>query len=385
MADGITSIVLSMGFPSIESFLGLLFVVGAIIGLIAVIATIRPVLDNFPYAYPNARVRARMGRLLTEKQLTEIIETDNLEEVKNYLRGLPDYAKYVDKYPIEKALDTQLADTYDMLARITPASIKPIFKILLQKWDISNIKSIIIAKEAGLSRDETYDLLVPFGELTDSLDKLTDAKSVTEVITGLEGTDYARVLDDSLAAYQNTGMILPLEASLDKYFLEHLLVASSNPEEQSTRIINSYIGAQVDASNLSIILRSKAEGLKYDDIQPYIIAKGYQLREWKLKELMEAEDVGSVISSLEGTEYSQILADVLPEYTQTGSVASLEAALDKQVRKTAHALSKEIPFGLGPIVGFLNRKEKEIRNLKVITRAKREIGFPNSKIKEMLV
>lgn len=385
MADGITSIVLSMGFPSIESFLGLLFVVGAIIGLIAVIATIRPVLDNFPYAYPNARVRARMGRLLTEKQLTEIIETDNLEEVKNYLRGLPDYAKYVDKYPIEKALDTQLADTYDMLARITPASIKPIFKILLQKWDISNIKSIIIAKEAGLSRDETFDLLVPFGELTDSLDKLTDAKSVTEVITGLEGTDYARVLDDSLAAYQNTGMILPLEASLDKYFLENLLVASSNPEEQSTRIINSYIGAQVDASNLSIILRSKAEGLKYDDIQPYIIAKGYQLREWKLKELMEAEDVGSVVSSLEGTEYSQILADVLPEYTQTGSVASLEAALDKQVRKTAHALSKEIPFGLGPIVGFLNRKEKEIKNLKVITRAKREIGFPNSKIKEMLI
>lgn len=385
MADGITSIVLSMGFPSIESFLGLLFVVGAIIGLIAVIATIRPVLDNFPYAYPNARVRARMGRLLTEKQLTEIIETDNLEEVKNYLRGLPDYAKYVDKYPIEKALDTQLADTYDMLARITPASIKPIFKILLQKWDISNIKSIIIAKEAGLSRDETFDLLVPFGELSDSLDKLTDAKSVTEVITGLEGTDYARVLDDSLAAYQNTGMILPLEASLDKYFLENLLVASSNPEEQSTRIINSYIGVQVDASNLSIILRSKAEGLKYDDIQPYIIAKGYQLREWKLKELMEAEDVGSVVSSLEGTEYSQILADVLPEYTQTGSVASLEAALDKQVRKTAHALSKEIPFGLGPIVGFLNRKEKEIKNLKVITRAKREIGFPSSKIKEMLI
>ncbi|MGF7119417.1 V-type ATP synthase subunit C [Methanobacterium oryzae] len=385
MADGITSIVLNMGFPSIESFLGLLFVVGAIIGLIAVIATIRPVLDNFPYAYPNARVRARMGRLLTEKQLTEIIETDNLEEVKNYLRGLPDYAKYVDKYPLEKALDTQLADTYDMLARITPGSIKPIFKILLQKWDINNIKSIIIAKEADLSREETVDLLVPFGDLTDSLDKLIDAKSVTEVITGLEGTEYARVLDDALQAYQNTGMILPLEASLDKYFLENLLVASSNPAEQATRTINSYIGAQVDATNLSIILRSKAEGLKYDDIQPYIVSKGYQLREWKLKELMEAEDVGSVVSSLEGTEYAQILADALPEYTQTGSVAPLEAALDGQVRKTAKALSMEIPFGLGPIVGFLNRKEKEIRNLKVITRAKREIGFPNSKIKEMLI
>jgi V/A-type H+/Na+-transporting ATPase subunit C len=385
MAEQITSVVTAMGFSSIESFLGLLFVVGAIIGVIAVIATIRPVLDNFPYAYPNARVRARMGRLLTEKQLSEIIEADDLEEVKNYLRGLPEYAKYVDQYPLEKALDAQLAETYDMLAKIAPGGIKPIFKVLLQKWDVTNIKSIIIAKEAGLSREETSDLLVPFGELNESMDKLLDTKSITDIITSLEGTAYARILDNALPAYQNTGMILPLEAALDKYFLDNLLTASSNPEEESTRILHSYIGAQVDATNLSIILRSKVEGLKYEDINDYIIPKGYQIREWKLKDLMEAEDVGGVISSLEGTEYAQILADSLTEYTKTGSVAPLEAALDQQIRKTAKTLSMKIPFGIGPIIGYLNKKDKEIRNLKVITRAKREIGFPNSQIKEMLI
>lgn len=385
MVNGITSVVNALGFTSIESFLGLIFMVGAIIGVIAVIATIRPVLDNFPYAYPNARVRARMGRLLTEKQLSEIIEADNVEEVKNYLRGLPDYAKYVDQYPLEKALDAQLAETYDTLAKITPAGIQPIFKVLLQKWDVTNIKSIIIAKESGLSREETADLLIPFGELTGTMDKLLDAKTVTDIITGLEGTEYARVLDDALSEYENTGMILPLEASLDKYFLDNLLTAASNPADESARVLHSYIGAQVDATNLSIILRSKVEGLKYDSIQPYIVPNGYQIREWKLKDLMEAEDVGGVISSLEGTEYAQILADSLPEYTKTGSVAPLETALDEQIRKTAKALSMKIPFGIGPIVGYLNKKDKEIRNLKVITRAKREIGFPNSKIKEMLI
>lgn len=385
MVNGITDIVTQLGLPSIESFLGLIFVIGAIIGVIAVIATIRPVLDNFPYAYPNARVRARMGRLLTEKQLSEIIEADNIDEVKNYLRGFPEYAKYVDQYPLEKALDTQLADTYDTLAKITPSGIQPIFKVLLQKWDVRNIKGLIIAKVAGLSREETVNLLVPFGELSDSLDKLIDAKSVTEIVTGLEGTPYARVLDDALSSYENTGLILPLEASLDKYFLENLLVAASNPADDSTRALHSYIGAQVDTTNLNIILRSKAEGLKYDDIEPYIVSNGYQLREWKLKDLMEAEDVGSVISSLEGTEYAQLLTDALPEYTKTGSVAPFEAALDEKIREIAKSLSIKIPFGIGPIVGFMNKKESEIRNLKVITRAKREIGFPNSKIKEMLV
>ncbi|MGB9937463.1 MAG: V-type ATP synthase subunit C [Methanobacterium sp.] len=383
MADG-SSIITAMGF-SVESFLGLLFVVGAIVGIIAVIATLRPVLDNFPYAYPNARVRARMGRLLNEKQLTEIIEADNLEEVKNYLRGLPDYAKYVDQYPLEKALDAQLAETYDTLAKIAPGGIKPIFKMLLQKWDVTNIKSLIIAKEAGLSREETIDLLVPFGEINETMDKILDAKNVTDIINGLEGTPYARVLDDALPAYENTGMILPLEASLDKYFMENLMKAASNPEEESTKTLRSYIGTQVDATNLSIILRSKVEGLKYEDINDYIIPKGYQIREWKLKDLMEADDVSGVISSLEGTEYAQILADASAEYAKTGSVAPLEAALDQEIRKTAKSLSMKIPFGVGPIIGYLNRKDKEVRNLKVITRAKREVGFPNSQIKEMLI
>lgn len=384
MADGITSIVTAMGFSSIENVLGLLFVVGAIIGVIAVISTIRPVLDNFPYAYPNARVRARMGRLFTEKQISEIIEADDIEEVKNYLRGLPEYAKYVDQYPLEKALDAQLAETYETLAKIAPGSIRPIFRVLLQKWDVTNIKSIIVAKEAGLSKEETVDLLVPFGELSASMDKLLDTKNVTDIINGLEGTPYARVLDDSLPAYQNTGMILPLEASLDKYFMSNLLIAASNPEDESTRVLHSYIGTQIDTTNLRIILRSKVEGLKYEDINDYIIPQGYQIREWKLKDLMEAEDVGGVISSLEGTEYAQILADAMTEYTKTGSISSFEAALDEHIRKKAKALSLEIPFGVGPIIGYLNKKEKEIRNLKVIARAKREIGFPNSQIKEML-
>lgn len=385
MADGIISIVAQMGFPSIDPLLGLLALVGLIVGAIVIVVVIRPLLDIFPYAYPNARVRARTGKILTEKQLTEIIESNDLTEVTNYLRGLPDYAKYIDQYPLEKALDTHLADNYETLTKIVPKEIKPIFSVLLQKWDIRNIKSIIAAKEADLSRDETVNLIVPFGELKDSLDKLLDAKSITEIINGLEGTAYAHVLDEALPAYQKTGMVLPLEASLDKFFLENLLTATSNPSDESTRALHSYIGTQIDAANLGIILRAKAEGLKYDDIQPYIVSDGYQIREWKLKDLMESESVGNVVSSLDGTEYAQILTDALPEYTKTGSVAPLEAALDEKVRQTAKALSVKIPFGIGPIVGFLSKKEKEIRNLKVITRAKREVGFSNSKIKELLV
>ncbi|CDG65692.1 V-type ATP synthase subunit C [Methanobacterium sp. MB1] len=385
MAEDITSLVTGLGFPSIEAFIAVIILIIAVFGLIVVIATIRPVLGMFPYTYPNARIRARIGKILKEKQFQEIIEAENIEEVKNYLRGFPDFAKYIDEYPLEKALDTQLAENYDLIARITPKNSRETFKFLLKKWDIKNIKSIIIAKKAGLSHEETMDLLIPFGDLSDKLDTLVDAENITEVLSALEGTEYAPLLEDVISAYEETGMLLPLEASLDKYLLENLLRTVTTPEDDNTSYLKTYVGNMVDATNLKIILRAKVDGLRYEDIEPYMISDGYQIREWKLKDLMEAEDVAGVVSGLEGTDYSAILAEAMATYNKTGSIGAFENALDEHVAETAKKISLKNQFGIGPMIGFLSKKEKEIKNLKIIVRSKREEGYTPAMIKEMLV
>ncbi len=385
MVDSITTIITTLGFPSVEAFIAALFLVLAVVAVIVVISTIKPVLNMYPYTYPNARVRARTGRLFTEKEFSEIVEAENIEEVKNYLRGVPDYSKYIDLYPLEKALDTQLAESYDLVARITPDNSKEVFNFLLKKWDIRNIKSIIIAKQAGLNVDETLNLIVPFGSLTDKIDSLIEAETITEVINGLEGTEYPKILEDAMSMYNETGLLLPLESALDKYLLENILRSSATPEDDNTSLLHNYVGTMVDVANIKIILRAKVYNLKYDDIEYYMISNGYQIREWKLKELMEAEDVAGVISSLEGTSYAPILSEAMTEYTETGSMESFEKALDNHVFENAKKISLKNQFGIGPMIGFLNKKEREIKNLKIIARGKREEGFSSSMIKEMLI
>ncbi len=385
MVEDITTIITALGFPSVEAFIAAMFIILAVIAVIVVISTIKPVLNMYPYTYPNARVRARNGRLFSEKEFSEIIESQNLEEVKNYLRGVPDYAKYIDMYPLEKALDTQLAETYDLIARITPENSKETFKFLLKKWDIKNIKSIIIAKEAGLTSDQTSELIVPFGELSDKLDSLIEADTVTEVMNGLEGTEYPKILEDAIPLYNETGLLLPLEASLDKYLLQNLLRASATPEDDNTNYLHIYVGTMVDVANIKIIIRAKADNLRYDDIEPYMISDGYQIREWKLKELMEAEDIAGVISGLEGTDYAPMLSDAMSAFTETRSMAGFENALDSHMNETAKKISLKNQFGIGPMIGFLSRKEREIKNLKIIARGKREEGFSSSMIKEMMI
>ena len=384
MADEIATIMSSLGL-SPEAFIAFCVIAVLVIGAVVVIITSRPILDIYPYLNPSSRVRARKGRLFTEKQISEIVETNNVEEVENYLKGVPDYAEVLDDYPLDKALDIQRADTYDFIARIAPKEVRDPFVIMSKKTDINNIKSLITAKEVGLGPEETKELLIPRGSLYKELSSLADTDNVTDIITSLDGTEYATALEDALPEYEERNMTLPLESALDKYYLSNLLRSSDVPSDENKQILYSYVGTQVDVDNLKLILRAKEDGLSYDDISRYIMADGYQLREWKLKDLMDSPDVTNVVSGLEGTKYSSALTEVVPQYNETGSVAVFERALDVYLTEYANSLSSKKPLGIGPIIGYLSQKEAEIKNLKIIARAKREADFPNSKIMEMLI
>ena len=375
MADELASLITSIGFTQ-ESFIVFCILAVVVIGAVVVIITSRPILDIYPYLNPSSRVRARKGRLFDEKQISEIVETSNVEEVENYLKGVPEYADVLDDYSLDKALDIQRANTYDFIARIAPKEVKDPFVVMAKKTDINNIKSLITAKEVGLTVDETKELLIPSGSLYKELSSLVEADSVTDIITSLDGTEYATVLEDALPEYEEKKMTLPLESALDKYYLGNLLRSSDVPADENRQIVYSYVGTQVDVDNLKLILRAKEDGLNYDDISRYILTDGYQLREWKLKDLMDSPDV---------TKYSEALTDVVPQYNETGSVAVFERALDVYANEHAKSLASKKPLGVGPIIGYLSQKEAEIKNLKIIARAKREADFPNSKIMEMLI
>ena len=384
MADQIATLISSAGLTQ-ETFLVFCVISLLVVGAVVVIITSRPILDIYPYLNPSARVRARKGRLFDEKQISEIVETNNVEEVENYLKGVPEYADVLDEYPLDKALDVERANTYDLVARLAPKDIKAPFAVMSKKADIDNIKSLLTAKEVGYDADETKELLIPCGALYSDLESLADAENVTDVITSLDNTEYAAVLEDALPQYEDTKMILPLESALDKYYLGKLLRSTDVPSDENKQILYAYVGTQVDVANLKLIIRAKEDGLDYDAISPYILDEGYQLREWKLKDLMESPDVTNVISGLEGTKYSDVLTDAMAKYNENASIAVFEKALDAYLSKSAKSLSMKKPLGIGPIIGYVSQKETEIKNLKIIARAKREAGFPNSKIMEMLI
>ena len=99
---------------------------------------------------------------------------------------------------------------------------------------------------------------------------------------------------------------------------------------------------------------------------------------------MESEDVPGVINGLEGTDYSPVLSDILNDYSVGDSIAPFETALDNYINEIAKRISLKNQFGIGPMIGFLNKKKRD-KEFKDDRSGKREPDLSATAIKEMLV
>lgn len=374
------------GLPS-NIFIILMVLAGIAIFMVIIIFLIKYLMENAPFAYVNARVRSMESRLLDEHKLNELIEAAGMSEFVGFLEDT-DYGAYLsdsnkDSIGIEKALNTHLAHVYKTLVNMSPDKARKILKLFEKKFDVQNIKTLLRAKYVGLNAEETFNLIVPLGTIPENkLRELCEARTVEEVLNGLESTEYSKILSNELAMYEQTGRLSSFELALDKYLLENLW-KSVGIEGTTEDIFKEFVGAMIDIENLKVILRAKSDNISSEDTLNYILNVGYELAPWKLKELAESESIEGIISALEGTKYGSIISENLEEYEKTGSVYVFEKALDKYLAEIGKKISLRQPFGVGPIIGLITAKEQEIKNLKIIIKGKIE-GLSSNQIRELL-
>ncbi len=374
------------GLPS-NIFIILMVLAGIAIFMVIIIFLIKYLMENAPFAYVNARVRSMESRLLDEHKINELIEAAGMSEFVGFLEDT-DYGAYLsdsnnDSIGIEKALNTHLAHVYKTLVNMSPDKARNILKLFEKKFDVQNIKTLLRAKYVGLNAEETFNLIIPLGTIPENkLRELCEARTVEEVLNGLEGTEYSKILSNELAMYEQTGRLSSFELALDKYILENLW-KSVGIEGTTEDIFKEFVGAMIDIENLKVILRAKSDNISSEDTLNYILNVGYELAPWKLKELAESESIEGIISALEGTKYGSIISENLEEYEKTGSVYVFEKALDKYLAEVGKKVSLRQPFGVGPIIGLITAKEQEIKNLKIIIKGKIE-GLSSNQIRELL-
>jgi V/A-type H+-transporting ATPase subunit C len=256
---------------------------------------------------------------------------------------------------------------------------KPLIHHLFQRYELENIKVILRTICYERSKEEASRLLFPLNKYqTISIDKLLEGKDLFDFIHRLKGTWYYDPLDNSAYRFENEGETFPLEIALDLEYYERLWEIASSLKRKDKRIAKSFIGLQLDALNILWIIRFKENyHFSPEEILNYSLINGSFISPKKRKILAYSLDQKGIINNLNGTPYKEILNGIDdPEITY--------ALLLQYIFWLAKKNWIGSPFQIGIILDYIFFKEIEIRNLIIITEAKK-IGFSIENIHRYLV
>ncbi len=362
----------------------LLLVLGFLLPLMVFL--IRNLKSILPYLYINARISAKEARLLKPETLDELVNTGSVAEIASILEN-SEYSFAMQglvldsSESIEELLTRQTADIYTEIAKMLPANMGKVFSFLLKQWDVRNLKTILRGVRRGMSTEAIMAGTVSFGELSeDLLKKMAESSAVEDLLPLFETTGFSQVAS-LLPVYEQTGSLLPVEFMLDKIMLEDMWKHVSSDSELLA--LQPGFAARIDAMNLKVLFRAKRDHLLLSDVEKYLIGAG-SLPAVLFQVFDEVDDVAALVPELDGTVFFKALMEALPEFEKDGSLFVLEKVLEEEVLLVGRQSAVKQPYGVAPVLGYLSRKDAEVRNIRAISRAK-EAGMPPERIKQFVL
>jgi V/A-type H+-transporting ATPase subunit C len=344
------------------------------------------------YDYLNARIRSMKGRFLSPQALEGLIQKPGLEGVIPELEKTPYRAElerasvqYRGIRAVEEALRREMAKTFSRILTLSRGDdAEKYVSLLLARWDIQNVKTLLRGKAMHVPPTEILECLVPAGDLDEAalaeLLKQADVRGVIDLLATWR-VRLARPLTAAIREFLETRDPSVLEYALDRYSCETSLEALGG-ESEDDRIMREMVIAEIEVINVKTALRLIRDGISADEARAYLIDGGRSPDTGLLLSIIGTGKVEAAVKMLEVTPL-RFLARV-PEAAAKAGVSAYEKELDLYlVRKGISHFLKD-PLSIAMAIGFFWAKHAEVTNLRVIARCK-SAGIPDREIREVIL
>jgi V/A-type H+-transporting ATPase subunit C len=333
------------------------------------------------YAYVATRARSRRSRLLPAEAYNQLLNLEHAE-IARYIQDL-EYRREIDRYGstlsgadlIETALVDNLAKDVGDFLSFSKGTLRDILQVYAEKYRVDNLKNIIRGINQNMDKENLERLVCPINDSDKDLyNKLYDSKTVEDVASSLEGTNYYNPLKKALEA-RNTDSLQPLEDALDLIYYKNL-VSNQPSGGADVEVYRNFIHLKVDIANIKTLLRMRHRGIGAHN---ELLIDGGTLSIDMLSSTQTLEDL---LTSLEGTKYY----DLLEPHLQSDSVDlnSCVHSLDEYMANKTKRFSYLYPLSVLPVLDYLLKKEREVYNLRAIVRGK-QAGLANELIEDLVV
>jgi V/A-type H+/Na+-transporting ATPase subunit C len=334
---------------------------------------------NVEYDYINARIKGMKSRLLAPPVFESLILKPDVESIIAELENTP-YKVEIERATIQysgiKCIEVALRNDFTkafrkILGYMKDGESEIYIKILLSRWDIQNIKTILRGKNIYMTSAEIVECLVPAGQLDDTtlieLIKQPDVKAVIDLLATW-GIEYAKPLTRNFKEYSEKRDLSILEYAIDKFYYENAL-DSLGGDSYDDRIIRDMITTEIDVTNIKNVLKMIRDKIDIEEAQTFLIKGGITLDIEKFLSMLRSGTLEGAIKMLDATPY-KFLSDLPADVFKAEKISVFEKELEKYLIKRGISRFLGDPLSIAVAVGYVWAKYNEITNIRIIARCK---------------
>ena len=348
------------------------------------------------YSFINAKLRARISKILPEETFTNLTKAPALDEALAVLRDTPFanleavYSATGDIKQAELQLLRDEIDLYRNLKQYIHKNSLELVDALLYQFEIDNLKNAIRLKFDRRIRKRSIDAGVHYivydRIIHDTpIDIIMNADDFDEIAGVCLGTPYSRIIKKYSHTVESKGSLFRMEIAFDHFYYGNLLAAIDKLDRTDRAIAVRLVGVEIDLQNINWIIRLKNfYDLPLDAVLATIVPGGFNLNQAIIGELYEAQNVESVLQGFVKGRYPTLSTLLSAQASDSTSRLLLIRRMLRQIIK--HEIQRILtgyPFTVGIILSYFIMKQDELRKIRMILNAK-QYGVQPERIEGMI-
>ena len=317
------------------------------------------------------------GDLLNEEQLREILSFRELSAVAGYLKKTI-YGFYFSEgvegpliYTMDTTLRTSLSVSMKKILSFFKGDDNTLIDVLLSRWDIFNIKTLVRGKLNNIPSDEALSATVPAGSLDEGmLREVYKQPSVQAVLDMLFTLRYTYVSSLIRIRNLNEGNLFKGEVELERAFFKDALsrIKSSRERGLNSAIVEDAIRLLIDRYNLVASIKIAEGGLRSEDANGYFIEGGSLISLDLYKRIVKGRDVSECMSMIDRAVWKMHWNRFSAQSRITNPLLLVERWMDYEILNYGIRLPHEDPLHIGLVISYIWKKTNEVINLRTIVR-----------------
>lgn len=185
----------------------------------------------------------------------------------------------------------------------SPESMKRFLSDYLLKFEIANIKQVIMGVITGLNTKEISKNInfsvEEYLEHKEFMNNLLEITSLDEIQLYMSKTRYNKAIREGILYFKNNNEIFVMEAFLDQFYYNNLLEQEKYYDKKERKMISSYIHQIIEIYNIRMISRGIINKIDKDLLKQFLVKSYFFLDEKKIKILLNLDDINDFFQILE--------------------------------------------------------------------------------------